>query len=315
MSSTADEVASGTTAVDDDRFHEPTSDDPMWTETCWFAFFVPERSLSGTLYPLFRRNLDICSSGVHIWDGGTHEPYRLVYNRHLWHLPFPSADLTDVTLESGLRYERLEPAKRFRMSYEDGDEISLDLTFDGVIPPHYIGPSHLDQPGRVQGTLRLHGEDIAVDCLAIRDRSWSVRDDLHGHPGRTNTSYSYGMVSPADGFQGLASMIGDHGDVRAGYVIRDGEVLDVVGGQRHVLERKDGYQTRVAMRVEDSSGQVLEAEGECQNVFAWQFNPSTLSWITLVKWEWDKGSGWGEDHDNWSNSSWRAFERAGYRTD
>jgi len=26
----------------DDEFHPPTSDDPEWTETCWFTFTVPE---------------------------------------------------------------------------------------------------------------------------------------------------------------------------------------------------------------------------------------------------------------------------------
>src|SRR5687768_17401786 len=35
----------------DDGFHPPTSDDPSWTETCWFTFTVPERRLSGQLYP------------------------------------------------------------------------------------------------------------------------------------------------------------------------------------------------------------------------------------------------------------------------
>ena len=38
----------------DDEFHPPTSDDPYWTETCWFTFTVPERRLSGQLYPFFR---------------------------------------------------------------------------------------------------------------------------------------------------------------------------------------------------------------------------------------------------------------------
>ena len=40
----------------DDEFHPPTSDDPYWTETCWFTFTVPERRLSGQLYPFFRTN-------------------------------------------------------------------------------------------------------------------------------------------------------------------------------------------------------------------------------------------------------------------
>ena len=30
---------------DDDDFHRPTTDDPMWSETTWFSFCVPERRL------------------------------------------------------------------------------------------------------------------------------------------------------------------------------------------------------------------------------------------------------------------------------
>ena len=45
----------------DDLFHPPTSDDPFWTETCWFTFAVPERKLSGQLYPFFRANQGVTS--------------------------------------------------------------------------------------------------------------------------------------------------------------------------------------------------------------------------------------------------------------
>ena len=38
----------------DDEFHPPTDDNPYWTETCWFTFTVPERRMSGQLYPFFR---------------------------------------------------------------------------------------------------------------------------------------------------------------------------------------------------------------------------------------------------------------------
>ena len=34
--------------ADDDRFHPAPTPDPSWTETSWFAFMAPERSLAGT---------------------------------------------------------------------------------------------------------------------------------------------------------------------------------------------------------------------------------------------------------------------------
>ena len=48
----------------DDGFHPPTSDDPFWTETCWFTFAVPERRLSGQLYPFLRPNQGVTSRGA-----------------------------------------------------------------------------------------------------------------------------------------------------------------------------------------------------------------------------------------------------------
>ena len=55
----------------DDHFHPPTSDDPFWTETCWFTFAVPERRLSGQLYPFFRPNQRITSNGENSMVGAT----------------------------------------------------------------------------------------------------------------------------------------------------------------------------------------------------------------------------------------------------
>ena len=43
----------------DDELHAPTTDDPAWSETCWFTFTVPERKLSGQFYPYFLANLGV----------------------------------------------------------------------------------------------------------------------------------------------------------------------------------------------------------------------------------------------------------------
>ena len=57
----------------DDEFHLPTNDDPFWTETCWFTFTVPERKLSGQLYPFFRHNQHVTAAGVYFWDDQGHK--------------------------------------------------------------------------------------------------------------------------------------------------------------------------------------------------------------------------------------------------
>ena len=57
-----DNISYQVTAVDDD-LHSPTNDDPFWTETLWLAFAVPERRITGAIYPVFRTNQGVCSLG------------------------------------------------------------------------------------------------------------------------------------------------------------------------------------------------------------------------------------------------------------
>ena len=290
----------------DDRFHPPASDDPWWTETSWFSFWVPERRLSGSVYPIFRPNLGICSSGVYVWDDTADAPWDVRYAKTWWHLPMPGGDLTQLTLASGLSYECLEPLRCYRIRYADGDDLVLDLTFEGVIAPHAVSlhpeRGHLDQPGRVRGTLRLRGEELAVDCLAMRDRSWSVRADT----GPMRAGYSYATASPEHGFHTMSISGGDEEFVIAGYLLRDGEVADVRGGRRRVLGRDRGRPVRVLIEAEDALGRRVEAEGRCVNRFAFQASPNLHAWMSLTAWTFDGVEAWGEDQDIWSPSMLRA---------
>lgn len=294
---------------DDDHFHPVPTADPWWTETSWYSFAVPERNLSGSIYPLFRSNLGICSAGVYVWDGTAVEPWAVPYSRSFWHLPFPAGDLTDVTLANGLRYECLEPMQKYRVRYRDADEIELDLVYEGLIPPHLVSgepdKGHLDQPCRVQGTLRLHGEEIVVDGFAMRDRSWSVRADT----GPTRAGYSYATASAEHGFHTMSFWLGDEEYVLAGYLLRDGELSDVVSGRRRVIERSGGIPTRVIIEAEDRLGRTLVAEGECINRFAFQASPNLHAWMSLTRWSFDGVEATGEDQDIWSPDLLRGSSR------
>ena len=45
----------------DDRHHEVGDPHPMWTETTWWGFLVPDRALGGMIYTLFRPNLGVAT--------------------------------------------------------------------------------------------------------------------------------------------------------------------------------------------------------------------------------------------------------------
>ena len=304
----------------DDQFHPPTSNDPYWTETCWFTFAVPERKLSGQLYPFFRPNQGVTSGGAFFWDDSSGDLHSCRYARNFWHLPLaPDADLSDLTLPNGIRYACLEPLRRYAVRYADPDSADVcrvDLEFEAIAAPNLLGESHLDQPGRYTGTIRLDGEDIAVDAYGFRDRSWGVRDqfgDTLHHSGAARGGYSYATASPDDAFHAITMAFQDDVAIPIhGYLLRDGEYARLVPGKgrRDVVERRDGVPVRVRLTGEDERGRAFEAEGRCVNHLGVHLNPNLFTFNCLTEWSFDGRTAWGEDHDNWSAQAVREFFRA-----
>jgi hypothetical protein len=308
----------------DDEFHPPTSDDPYWTETCWFTFTVPERTLSAQLYPFFRPNQGVTSGAVYVWDDTGDQPWNVRYGKNFWHLPLPEQPLSDITLPNGIRYRCTEPLRRYELGYvdPDGDDLEIDLVFESVSRPNYLGESHLDQPGRYTGTIRLDGDTIEVDGFGFRDRSWGVRSQfgagLAGSPARRG-GYSYATASGDDGFHMISMDFSDgpvgEGDCLAihGYLARAGEWAKVAGGRRDVLERDAGTGCPIRVRIEgtDELGRGFVAEGRCLNRIGVHLNPNLFTWNCLTRWDLDGIVCWGEDHDNWSAPAARRFFRRG----
>ena len=309
MSDSAIEVTAA-----DDEFHPPTGDDPFWSETCWFTFTVPERKLSGQLYPFFRPNQGVMAAGVYFWDDGGNQLWNCRYAKNHWHLPIPDQPLSDIHVPNGIRYKVLEPLQRYAVGFDDtdADDLHVDLVFDAVAKPNLLGTSHLDQPGRYSGTVVLEGEEFAVDSFGFRDRSWGPRsqfgDSLHG---ATNGGYSYATASARDGFHAItmnygAGCIGIHG-----YVVRDGEWSKLKSASREVVQRDadTGFPRRVTLDITDELGRELHAEGSCLNQLAFPINPNLFTINCLTEWTFDGVTAFGEDHDNWAAASIRRFMR------
>src|SRR5206468_4322263 len=94
---------------------------------------------------------------------------------------------------------------------DGGDEIRVELTFTAVTPPHYLGASHLDQPGRYVGTIVLRGEHITVDSFGFRDRSWGPRPQFGQgltSSAATRGGYSYATASERDAFHTITMDFG-----------------------------------------------------------------------------------------------------------
>jgi hypothetical protein len=334
----------------DDEFHPPTSEDPFWTETCWFTFTVPERRLSGQFYPFFRPNQGVVSAAAYFWDPTSTTTADARHARHFWHLPIPDQPLSDISLANGISYRCVEPLQRYELTYRDPDagpgpagyptdgspgeqagpgpedrdpasRISAELTFTAIAPPNYLGGSHLDQPGRYEGTIVLDGETIPVDSFGFRDRSWGSRSQFG--PGIHGTSsasggYSYATASDRHAFHAITMDVGTDGAFGTeglaihGYLLRDGTWSKVTSGTRRVLERhpRTSYPSAVALDLTDESGRELHAEGRCLNGLGLFLNPNLYTVNCLTEWTFDGITAFGEDHDNWSATGIRDFLRS-----
>lgn len=308
--------SSGQFSAGDDRFHFAQLSDRWWeTETAWFSFCHPERKLGGWLYSMFRPNIGTVAGGCWIWDETAHLPWEVPYSVNLTAQRIPEdADLIDIKLPTGVAIKRLEPLKAYQLGYQDEGRLQLDLKFEAVMEPRALRragsvfkqATHFDQFGRVTGHIVLHGERIAIDCLAMRDRSWGPRAE---HRPSKN-SYVTGIASPRDAFLAVTRWDGDIERIAYGFLIKDGVIADLVSGTRVVeRDKREGWVTRITMDGKDELGRALHATGERLSGIIINRH-SFIDSNGLFAWTINGHAGHGEDQDMWPVHDWSAMRRA-----
>jgi len=307
----------------DDQWHDHTQ---HWfeTETTWWSFNVPERRMGGWLYTQVLAVQGTCNGGAWVWDDSD---VGALYEMRHHGLPFPDrGDLTNCTFPNGNHVEVLKPLMRYRTTYSDPGAFEADLVHEGIIAPHshpvgawpFWATRHFDQPMHVTGTIVVHGEEIAVDCYSVRDRSWGPRptgpipDDkklpkgaLPGRehrPVRANFPHSVGYVfatqDPKQAFLAFTDPWVDadgraSDDLDAGYLVRDGVYAPLVAGHRTIELAPDTRFIRtIDLHATDALGRDLDAHGE----LVARHGERGPNGTGLFRWEWSGGcAGWGED--------------------
>src|SRR5882724_1660332 len=306
---------------EDDDFHRLS--DRWWeTETCWFSWYVPERKMGGWTYCLVRPNAHLCNGGAWVWDDTGAYPWELRYHANYEGLDLPEQrDLRDFQFPNGVHVKCLEPLQRYRVDYVDEGELEVQIEFDAIMPPNphptgvppFVRGVHFDQAGHVTGHMVLDGETIAIDCYALRDRSWGPRPK--GRPRKRRTSandvqtgtggvgYSYATASPKNGFLVYSIPEPAADPITCGYLIRDGEYAHVLSGSRRVeLDPKSGWVSRIVVEATDDLGRTFVATGEALTRH-WKGHGGD----TLMRWSWDDVVGFGEDQSYFSKATWRAL--------
>lgn len=285
----------------DDSLH-PHHGDPTWAETAWFAAQIPERRIGIWTYPFFRPALGVMSCAIYVWGPGARELWQQPYYRYFWHQQIPQGfDLNDFELDLGLSYKTLEPLSSYEIRYVDEDALRLEMRFDAIQPPQGLGVSdehgHIDQFGHLTGTLVLEGEELEIDCIEMRDRTWSPRRERRE---RTRLGYSYGAVGADRAFHHAHRVDMEQSSAMlGGYRIAAGEHVELERGWREVERDGEGRPLRMRVGGEDAAGG-FEAQGEVMSQLAMNTSPYFV-WVSQVRWTLEDGSvAWGEDQDTWS---------------
>jgi hypothetical protein len=311
---------------EDDDFHDEAMSDRWWeTETQWFSWNVPERRMGGWTYCQSRPNADLCNGGAWVWDDAAALSWDLPYHAHYNGLQLPpraERDLRDFAWPNGVEVRTLEPLTSYAIAYSDPGGLELDLRFDALIAPNphpvgvvpFLKGVHFDQPGRLVGTMVLRGEEIAVDCFSVRDRSWGPRPAGRPKPRPAASpprpafgiGYCFGTAGPRDAWL-MYSVPGlDDDPVTCGFLLRDGEYAHLLGGRRRLqVDPATGWPTRIDAVAVDDLGRRLEVTGEAVSRH-WKGHGGD----TLLRWTWDGLEGWGEDQTYLSREVCESYRRA-----
>jgi hypothetical protein len=201
------------------------------------------------------------------------------------------------------------------LSYDDPGRLRISLEFDGVMEPEpmtsvhstFGKAQHFDQFGKVVGHIELHGERIPIDCIAARDRTWGRRRE--DRPRKA--AYVTGALGPQDSFLAVTKHDAGREGVAYGFLRRDGVTAPLVDGERRA-QRNDtaGWVERVELDLVDALGRRERAVGTPLSRMI--INRHTfIDMNSLIGWETESGTAWGEDQDMWPVHDWSAARRRG----
>ena len=306
-------------SIDIDLFCPTATDDPYWNESCWFSFSIPEREIHGMVYYFFRPNMNLLLGGPIVWDGsGAHTLDCLYHDWHHFQTVPEGAQKFDFRSHTSLEVRVLEPRMRYHLLYDHAG-LALDLEWSGIEPPHHFlgmeieatGMSadnrmHFEQMGRAKGTMRLNGEELAIDCYALRDSSWGVRQ----MDGVKRGSYFWAIADDDTAFH--AQVMGEHDEMRVvgGFLKLNGETSSLVGGSRVVTEMGAVTPRRFDLTLLDESGREARITARTCSDLMVNFYPRVQVVWSLLEADFGGGvKGWGDIQEFQPMEQFRAMVR------
>lgn len=289
-----------------DYFGEGRDDNPYWNESVWFSFSIPERRIHGSIQYYFRPNMNMLNGGPNMWDDKNNYQWNCLHYQwsHLQAMP-DGAQKFDMKARNSLSCRMIEPLKRYKIDY-DKDGLTMDLVWEAVGPCHELHTGdagqqatarfHIEQPGRMTGMIRRHGEEFPIDCWSMRDTSYGARE----YESLSCGGYFWGIAENSS-FHALCMNTwedeGREANCIGGYIMKDGEMASIASGKRRVIDWGEFGPSRVSFEATDTLGRTMQATGIIDPGLVFTgYTDHTVVW-SLAEWDWDGVTHWGDNQE------------------
>lgn len=297
-----------------DYFGEGRDDNPYWNESVWFSVSIPERRIHGLIQYYFRPNMGMLNGGPALWDRENRYQWNCLHYQwsHLQAMP-QGAQKFDMKARNSLSCKMIEPLQRYKIDY-DRSGFQMDLTWEAIGPCHELvtgdagqkatAKFHIEQPGRMTGVIRRHGEEFPIDCFSMRDTSYGARE----YESLAIGGYFWGIAENSS-FHALCMGHGTYADCIGGYIMKDGEMSSLVSGRREVLEWGEHAPAKVVFEGTDKLGRTMKATGIIDpGLIFTGYTDHTVHW-SLAEWEWDGVTHWGDNQEFSPDERFRLIAR------
>ncbi|MET0986388.1 MAG: hypothetical protein ABW034_13370 [Steroidobacteraceae bacterium] len=289
--------------------------DDSATETQYFGFCVPEARLHGLTYVWWHPNLKVCSGGLFVYRGikpTTVHAELCDWRTYMNDAVITKNDLHDYRLSNGFGVRIVEPLQKFHITYADeANGNHLDLNATAVLPPvMFEDGNHFEQSMRMKGEVTLRGSRYAVDCYAIRDRSWGKPrpETLMPFPPVSwmtasftdDFSFNCNAFDHASGQPERAGewVMPDERGLNSGWIFREGTLGRVVKATKRITRAVSStICSAIDLQLVDEHGRVVHARGTGITSCPIQLWGNVWTVINLIRWDCEGHVGYGDCQD------------------
>lgn len=264
-------------SVEDDLLHDISGAGIHARESWLWTAPIPEEELLAFLYTW--RNADDRWS-YFVFIGGP-DPLQALYLDRGEDLPLVGENMDDAAI-GRLAVRQPEPLRTAVLNYES-DELSLDITFEGLHEPFswhqnaggcpdWVAMDRYEQSCRTHGTLRLGDRTVEFTAAGHRDHSWGARN------WNMLTHWKWMNATAGDDLTLHAMSMDVKGErIVQGYLNKDGKVSPLVAIDAHADLDEGLNHRRVVADLVDEDGRTAHLEADYRAGWQMPIEPLLLN--------------------------------------